>query len=122
MLWYAGQKVKETETDTGSGGIGGVQTRVMEQLFRAYFEEEKNITNREILVDAGVAVGFDRAEVEKVLESGDGAEDVDQEAERARRQLVTGVPHFTVQGKYIIGGAEEPDIFLDIFDRVKRGD
>ena len=122
LLWYAGQKEKESETSAGSGGIGGVQTRVIEQLFRAYFEEEKSITDREVLLDAGAAVGFDRGEVEKVLESENGANDVDLEAERARRQLVTGVPHFTVQGRYIVGGAEEPEIFLDIFDRVKRGD
>lgn len=95
---------------------------MVEGLFRAYFEEEKNITDRAVLLDAATGAGFERSEIEKMLESGDGGNEVDAEAERARRQLVTGVPYFTVQDKYEVGGAEEQDVFLDIFDRVKRGD
>lgn len=118
-MWYAGQK----EKNEGAGNeIGGVQTRVVEGLFRAYFEEEKNITDRGVLMEAAVAAGFERTEIQKVFESGAGAEEVDLEAEKAQKQLITGVPYFTVQGKYAVGGAEEPDVFLDIFDRVKRGE
>lgn len=115
-MWYAGQK----EAEKGGDGVDGVQTRAAEELFRVYFDEGKNITDRGVLVEAAVAAGFERAEIETVLESGDGVKEVDLEAEKARRQLITGVPYFTVQGKYDVAGAKEPDAFLDIFDRVKR--
>lgn len=131
VLWYAGLKEKEARAREGAAPatngeaseekVGGLQTRVAEQFFRAYFEEEKNITDRRVLVDSAAAAGLDRGEVEKFLESGDeGGKEVDLEAERARRRLVTGVPYFTVQGQYAIEGADEPETFLEVFEKVKQ--
>ncbi|KAI9924540.1 hypothetical protein ASPWEDRAFT_112199 [Aspergillus wentii DTO 134E9] len=122
LLWYAGQKEREegaSRTPIETGGVGGIQTRVVEKLFQAYFEEEKNITDPKVLLEAAVAGGLERGEVEKLLESEIGQE-VDEEAERARRRTVTGVPHFTIQGQYVIGGAEAPEVFLEVFEKVKQ--
>ncbi|KAL2825460.1 DSBA-like thioredoxin domain-containing protein, partial [Aspergillus cavernicola] len=44
LIWWAG--VKERERGNEGGVIGGLQTRVVEGLFRAYFEEERNVTER----------------------------------------------------------------------------
>ncbi|BCS24802.1 DsbA family oxidoreductase [Aspergillus puulaauensis] len=119
LAWFAGLKEEGQGSGNGDGVIGGLQTRVVEKLFRAYFEEEKNITERGVLVDAGVAAGLEKGEVEGLLDSDAGGMEVDQEAEAARRQFVTGVPYFMVQGQYAVEGAEEPDTFLDIFQRIK---
>lgn len=113
VIWYAGQLDKGSEKR-------GLATAVVEGLFKAYFEEERNITDWDVLVDAAVKAGIKKDEVVKLLESGEGGAEVDEEAERARRRLVTGVPYFTVQGHYAIGGAEEPDVFLEVFNRVKE--
>lgn len=120
LLWYAGEEeAKKGSTDSASGVIGGLQTRVVEQLFRAYFEEEKNITDPAVLLDSAVGAGLDRGEVEKLLGSDLGGEEVDREAKDASRRLVTGVPYFSVQGKYSVEGADEPETFLEVFERVK---
>ncbi|KAA8647488.1 hypothetical protein EYZ11_004391 [Aspergillus tanneri] len=121
LVWYAGQREKETAVPgaADSGLVGGLQTRVIEQLFRAYFEEEKNITDHKVLLEAAVTAGLDRAEVEKILDSDVGGPDVDQEAKRAQRRFVTGVPYYTIQGHYAVEGANEPEVFLEAFDRVK---
>lgn len=113
--------MKEKETQTAAGGeeIGGLQTRVAERLFRAYFEDEQNITDPAVLRQAAVAAGLDEAEVDRVLKSEEGGEEVDGEAEKARRQLVTGVPYFMIQGQYAVEGADEPETFLEIFQRLK---
>lgn len=118
VVWYAGQLDKNGGSE--GEGVKGMQTRVVEALFRAYFEEEKNITDREVLIDAGVSAGIERGELEKLLDSEEGGKEVDEEAERAQRGFITGVPHFTVQGRYEVGGAEEPEAFLDIFNFVKE--
>jgi predicted DsbA family dithiol-disulfide isomerase len=119
VIWYEGEEeAKGTVTAAGTG-VGGLQTRVVENLFRAYFEEEKNITDSKVLVEAAVQAGLDGGEVTKLLESGVGAEQVDAEAFTASRRLVSGVPHFTVQGKYLVEGADEPETFLEVFERVK---
>ncbi|KAJ5937178.1 hypothetical protein N7454_004833 [Penicillium verhagenii] len=129
VIWYAGEEEAKataaaaendgaTTTNT-STAVGGLQTRVVENLFRAYFEEEKNITDTEVLVEAAVRAGLDGGEVSQLLETGVGAEQVDAEAFAASRRLVSGVPHFTVQGKYLVEGADEPETFLEVFERVK---
>lgn len=122
LIWYAGQKEKEAGPFMAieRGVIGGLQTRVVENLFRLYFEEEGNITDRKILLEAAVAAGLDHSEVERVLESDEGGQEVDAEAGRAQRQLVTGVPYYTIQGQYAIGGAEDPSAFLKAFEQVKQ--
>lgn len=117
LLWYAGQK--EAEQGSASGAVGGLQSRVAEQLFRAYFEEEKNITDLKVLAEAGVNGGLDREEVKKVLDGDVGAEQVDLEAKTASARLVSGVPYISVQGKYHVEGADEPESFLRIFEQVK---
>lgn len=126
VIWFAGEEERSrshSRADAGAGAdgeeIGGIQTRVVENLFRAYFEEEKNITDRAVLSEAAVQAGLDAEGVRALLESDEGGEEVDSEAAAASRQLVSGVPYFEVQGKYAIEGADEPETFLEIFERVK---
>jgi predicted DsbA family dithiol-disulfide isomerase len=121
LLWFAGQKEAESSQGGGGGGgeVGGLQTRVAERLFRAYFEEEKNITDLRVLVEAGVEGGLERKAVVDLLEGEGGGEEVDGEAKLAASRLVSGVPYISVQGKYHVEGADEPETFLEIFEKVK---
>lgn len=96
-----------------------VQTRVVEELFAAYFENEKDITDRQVLKAAGIGAGLDEKEVDEWLDSDKGGSEVDAEVKKAKMQFISGVPNFTVQGKYEIGGAQDPDVFLKIFSDIK---
>jgi predicted DsbA family dithiol-disulfide isomerase len=97
-----------------------MQTRVIEELFAAYFENEKDITSRDILTEAGVKAGLGEKEIKEWLESGKGGEEVDREVHRARLQGVSGVPNFVLADKFEIGGAQEPEAFVQLFERIKR--
>ncbi|KAL4944082.1 hypothetical protein BDV06DRAFT_188272 [Aspergillus oleicola] len=124
VIRLAGLKEKESQGVKGAeqeGQIGGIQTRVVERLFRAYFEEEKNITDRQVLIEAAVGGGLNEKEVEGLLEEGNdlGGKEVDEDAEGARKQFVTGVPYFMVQGMYAVEGADEPETFLEVFGKIK---
>jgi predicted DsbA family dithiol-disulfide isomerase len=92
-----------------------MQTRVVEELFAAYWEGEADITSHEDLAQAGVRAGLDEAEVREWLESDKGGEEVDAEAGAAR---VNGVPYYRV-GKYTLGGAQDPEAFLKMFSRFR---
>lgn len=96
-----------------------MQTRVVEELFKGYFEEERDITSKEFLSAAGVRAGLERAEVEKWLEGDAGGEAVDREVKTAAR-FVNGVPNFTIQERFHVNGAQDPEEFLRIFDAVAR--
>lgn len=97
----------------------GMQTRVVERLFNAYFESEKDITDHAVLLKAAVEGGLDEAETKEWLESDKGGPQVDKEVSAAQRNFISGVPNFTINGKYEVQGAEEPAAFLDIFHQIK---
>ncbi|KAJ5090356.1 thioredoxin [Penicillium argentinense] len=118
VIWFAGEQEKSFPSSVGE--VGGIQTRVVENLFRAYFEEEKNITHRDVLVDAAVKAGLERSSVDALLDTDEGGEEVDGEAGNAARKLVSGVPFFEI-GRYVVEGADEPETFLEIFGKVRDG-
>lgn len=97
-----------------------MQTRVIEELFAAYFENEKDITTQEVLTEAGVKAGLDEKEVKEWLRSGKGGAEVDKEVLQAKQRHITGVPHFTINDQYEVGGAQEPAAFVQLFERLKR--
>ena len=96
-----------------------VQTKVIEQLFNAYFEANEDITQQEVLIARGVKGGLPEAEVREWMESGKGGKEVDREVQQAQERFISGVPNFTINGKYEVQGAEEPAAFLQIFSEVK---
>jgi predicted DsbA family dithiol-disulfide isomerase len=97
-----------------------MQTRVVEELFAAYFENEKDITTQEILIESGVKAGLEEKEIKGWLDSGKGGAEVDKEVQDAREQNISGVPNFTINDRFEIGGAQEPAAFVQLFERLKR--
>lgn len=71
------------------------QTRVVEQLFNAYFEENEDITDQAVLISRGIQAGLDEPEVRKWMESDAGGEEVDREVGLANGKFISGVPNFT---------------------------
>ncbi|CAI6335022.1 unnamed protein product [Periconia digitata] len=97
-----------------------MQTRVIEELFAAYFENEKDITSQDVLVEAAVKAGLDKAEVQDWLSNGKGGPAVDKEVQDAYAKNIHGVPNFTVNDSEEVGGAQDPSAFVQIFERIKR--
>ena len=99
------------------------QTKVVESLFNSYFENEEDITDREVLIARGVKAGLPEQEVRDWLESDKGGAEVDKEVAKAQSGYISGVPNFTINGQYEVQGAEEPAAFLQVFGAIKdRGD
>lgn len=97
-----------------------MQTRIIEALFAAYFENEKDITAQETLLDAATKAGLDLSEAKEWLDSGKGGPEVDKEVQDAYAQNIHGVPNFTINDKFEVGGAQEPAAFVQLFERLKR--
>lgn len=107
-----------------AGKTGGtkLQNRVVEELFKGYFEEEQDITDLQVLKKAGLDAGLEEAQVDEWLGGNAGGKEVDEEVNVARASLVTGVPHFVINGKYEIQGAQDAEGFRRIFERIKEID
>lgn len=97
-----------------------VQKKVIEELYRSYFEKEEDITSHEVLRAVGVRASLDEDEVRDWLESEKGGKEVDLEVKEAQSKGVTGVPNFTIQDKFEIGGAQNPEAFVRIFEKIKE--
>ncbi|KAH8668784.1 DSBA-like thioredoxin domain-containing protein [Xylariales sp. PMI_506] len=100
---------------------GEEENLVVMALFRRYFEESGDITSREMLADVAAQAGIDRDEAVEWLESGNGAQEVDQEVQAAYAKGIHGVPNFTIQGKYVVDGAQDPRDFFDVIVAAKEG-
>ncbi|KAK3943684.1 DSBA oxidoreductase [Diplogelasinospora grovesii] len=96
-----------------------VENRIVMELFRDYFEGTGDITSHETLIGVGVKAGIDQEEVKEWLEMGKGGEEVDAEVQEAKSKGIRGVPHYTIQGKYEVDGAQDPQDFMEVFAKVK---
>lgn len=96
-----------------------VQNRLVKELFVAYFEKEQDITSHEVLKPAAVKAGIEETEADRWLKSDDGGDAVDKAVQEAQMQGISGVPNFTLQGKYQIKGAQDADAFVRAFEQVK---
>ncbi|KAI1773247.1 DSBA oxidoreductase [Hypoxylon cercidicola] len=98
-----------------------VENRVVLELFKTYFEGDGDITSHDTLIEAAAKAGLDKAEVKDWLDTDKGGKEVDQEVQEAYAKDIHGVPHFTIQGKYDIDGAQDTQAFLEAFANAKEG-
>lgn len=87
-----------------------LQDAMVERLFRLYFVEGGNLSDRRVLADAAAEAGLERPVVERLLAGEADRAEVEAEIERARQIGVTGVPTFLVGGRYAVIGAREPEV------------
>ena len=99
-------------------GSAGCQDGVVEDLFRAYFREGRDIGKSEVLVEIAGRHGMDAPLVAQLLEEGRDRERVAQEATAARRAGISGVPTFIFDQRYAISGAQDTPLLLDVLDRL----
>lgn len=93
----------------------GLQDAVVEALFRAYFTEGMDISNRQTLLNVVSGAGLHRSKAEAVLNSDDGMESLNEAEGVARRHSVNSVPFFIVNDKMTLAGAQHPDTLLEAF-------
>lgn len=77
-----------------------------EALFRAFFQEGRDIGQVEVLVEIGGEVGLDRDALHRALASGQYTDRVLQDQAEAGRLRITGVPTHIVGGRHVLGGAQ----------------
>jgi predicted DsbA family dithiol-disulfide isomerase len=92
---------------------------VVEALFRAYFTDGHDISNRVTLIDVVAKAGLDRGKAEGVLNGEAGLLAIEEAYEQAQRIPVEGVPFFMINGQISLSGAQPPKAFLAAFDQAR---
>jgi predicted DsbA family dithiol-disulfide isomerase len=95
----------------------GLQNEAEEKLFASYFTEGRNIGDEATLVQIGVEIGLDSAEVKSMLNSKDYYKEVQNDLSEAQQLGVRGVPFFVASRKVAVSGAQDSDVFLQFLEK-----
>ncbi|MGY9003800.1 MAG: DsbA family protein, partial [Rhodospirillales bacterium] len=87
-----------TWADTQVGG-----DTMHKKIYQAYFVENKNIGNIDVLVELAESAGLDGSESRKVLEERRYETAVDEDWTKSRQMGVSGVPTYVAGGAGVVG-------------------
>jgi predicted DsbA family dithiol-disulfide isomerase len=100
-----------------AAGGSAVEDAVVRALFGAYFTDGRLLSDHELLEQVAVAAGMDGELVRSVLRSGAWSEEVRADEQAAQELGITGVPHFVINGKWAVPGAQDVDTLLIVLRR-----
>jgi predicted DsbA family dithiol-disulfide isomerase len=98
---------------------GGQQNDVVERLFKAYFEEGRDIGDPAVLIAVAREADMDGRLVEELLAKDADRELIEQEDALAHRMGISGVPTFIFANKYLISGAHDADKLVRVIDKTQ---
>ena len=105
LVWYAFEK-----------GGSDLQDKVIESLFKAYFEEEQCLSDVQVLLQCSSRVGLDAMDLFSSpveLGTNETKSDIAKYSE-----VVRGVPYFIFNNHLSVSGAQESSVLAGIFDDI----
>ncbi|KAG0167598.1 hypothetical protein DFQ28_009995 [Apophysomyces sp. BC1034] len=98
----------------------GKQNEMVEEMFTFYFEQDKCLTDYEALAEAAAHVGLDKTKALEYLKSDKDVDAVRTAVFESQRNSVHGVPNFTIQNKYNLSGAQDPETLVEVFEEILK--
>jgi predicted DsbA family dithiol-disulfide isomerase len=95
-----------------------VQTALKLALFRAHFNERRPLGDRTVLLDIAASVGLHREAAKAALDDPELTARVLAEEQQAWDLNISGVPAMIVNGKFLIPGAQAPEVYVNALRRV----
>lgn len=93
-------------------------TQVVDAIYKAYFEDGRDIGNVDVLVAIAEELGMDGVQVRRAIESEEKHKEIAEDIAYARDLQISGVPFFVVDGKLALSGAHPAENFLKAFRQV----
>ncbi|AJY46913.1 DsbA family oxidoreductase [Martelella endophytica] len=95
-----------------------MQNKVIDRLYRANFEEGRNIGDHGVLADIAAEAGMDRDMVARLLATDADRETVKTEIAHAQDIGVTGVPFFVFNSQYALSGAQPVEVMQNALQQL----
>ena len=95
-----------------------VQAALKLALFRAHFNARKALNDRAVLLDIAASVGLHREAAKAALDDPALEARVIAEEQQAWDFNISGVPAMIVEGKFLIPGAQAPEVYVNALRRV----
>ncbi len=97
-------------------GIEKCQDRMAMALFRAYFEEHRDVGDHEVLTDVADTLGMDGAVIRRLLAADADREDIVARDAQFREMGITGVPTFIIGAEHAVPGCQPPELWCKVID------
>lgn len=96
------------------------QSEVVRLLFKANFEEGRNVGDHTVLLEIAEQAGLDGPVIAALLTSDADRESVRQEIDVAREMGVSGVPCFIIDQQYAVMGAQSVDVLTNALREIAQ--
>ncbi len=103
-------------------GIEGRQAPVVTALFRAYFNEGRDIGDIDVLCDIADSAGLDAAMIRRLYETDADRDDIAARDAWAREKGVTGVPTFVIGQRQAVPGAQPTELWEKVIGEIVAQD
>jgi predicted DsbA family dithiol-disulfide isomerase len=101
-------------------GIEGKQNIIVDRLFKSYFQEGRDISEKSVLTRIANAAGMDQEVIRRLLESDADIDDIKARDTDARKKGIQGVPAFVVANEYVVQGAQTTDVWNNIIKEIQE--
>ncbi|MFT4146979.1 MAG: DsbA family oxidoreductase [Mobilitalea sp.] len=91
---------------------------LIKRYFKAYFEDGMDIGDQKALLQIAGDIGLDIPELNLELASGRLKTEIQKDEAAARKYGIDTIPHFIIDGRYSISGAQDPAHFLTALNKV----
>jgi predicted DsbA family dithiol-disulfide isomerase len=91
--------------------IEGRQAALKHALFTAYFTDQQDPSNHDVLVATAEKAGLDGAAAREVLSSGRYAQEVRQAEQLWQSRGINSVPAIVIEDRWLISGGQPPEAF-----------
>lgn len=102
------------------GKAEGKMNELTERILKAYFTDSLDLSDHQVLSRLASEVGLDSKKALEILSTDKYALEVREDEERASALRISGVPFFVFNNKYAVSGAQSPDLFLDVLEKVRK--
>ncbi|EMO53016.1 DsbA family oxidoreductase [Leptospira noguchii] len=97
----------------------GKDSILLEIFFRKFFAEGKNLSDTNVILESLRQAEIQEDDFYSVKKDTTLLQEVHEEEQKGRELGVSGVPFFVFNEKYAVSGAQESNLFLQVFDRLE---
>jgi predicted DsbA family dithiol-disulfide isomerase len=88
-----------------------------ERLMKAYFTDGLNVGDADVVAQCATDVNLDGEAIRAWLDTDEGFNAVQEDLQGAAMREITAVPSFVIDDRFLIPGAQDVDVFVNVLER-----
>lgn len=93
------------------------QSALKERLLQAYFTDGLDVGDPDTVARCANDVGLDGATLRTWLDGDGGKTEVAADLRAAADREIDAVPSFVINGRFLVPGAQDPEVFVNVIER-----